>query len=97
MNQEIQVIIPLKEYEQMKKIKDDFITNFNKNKVQLNHVSYFIGHSGYPRNEYSIVTNSQIIKDLNDALGKLSGENYSLRTELATLNNTISNKSKSWF
>lgn len=64
MNNEPQIIISLKEYEELKTLKK----GFDEKKIVLHHSSYLQGPSGYPKNCYSIINATEIIRALNNDL-----------------------------
>ncbi len=78
MNKEPLVTIPKSEYDELIKIKTEFIDAFNNNKMILKHGSWFSGMSGYPINEYAIVHESVVIAGLNKELQEVKEENNKL-------------------
>lgn len=87
------VIIPISEYEELKKIKKEFIDNFDKNKIYIHSRSFFCGPSGYPSYEHYIINPTELVCWLNKELKeridegtRLYNESYELKKRLEYLN-----------
>lgn len=58
------VSIPLSEYNDLKKFKDNFEKKFSDKSIVITHDSRFMGHSGYPVHTFSIINETDLIKEL---------------------------------
>lgn len=79
------VLIPLTEYEELMRVKNELTTAFNKQKSILHLRQFYSGPSGYPANEYSIVNESEVVGLLNKELQLERTENnklYRLHNEM---------------
>ncbi len=88
------ITISLSEYNEFKKMKDEFEKIFNEKKTVIFRRSYYSGPSGYPVNEYSIVNESDLIIDLTKKLNDSYDDNSKLNSEIYKLKNP---EKKSWF
>lgn len=72
------ITIPKEEYDNLIKIKEEVVSAFNEGKTILHYHSYFPGHSGYPRHEYSVANAPAIIAGLNKELEEIKDRNNKL-------------------
>ncbi len=79
------IIIPLSEYQELERLKLEFVTAFEKGKTIVFHDSYFSGHSGYPTHKYTVVTDNEFIFQLQEKI-------ITLECEINKLNKRAINK-----
>lgn len=91
---ETKVIITLSEYEELKKIKKDFIKKIAEDKVYLFISSMTYAPFGRVVDSYYLTTRDNVILALNDTLNKMNDEIIEIRKENYELE---LNKKKSWF
>lgn len=94
VDRETQVIISLKEYNELLKLKHDFNVAYRNGKTILFHESYFPGHAGYKVNTFLIINPTDLIKDLHAKLNEQQNEIKELKTENNKL--LISKKRRWW-
>lgn len=85
------ITITKSEYEELISIKEKFVSAFNENKIILKHDSFLA--MGYNRHSYSIVNESEIIKELNEELLKVKEE----RNDYAKSNEKLQSIYKRWW
>ena len=90
---ETHAIVPLREYNRLKKIEKEFVKEFDKNKIYIHSRSYFTGPSGYPSYDHYIINPTELVNFLNGELDKLNERNTQLYNENYELKYRESNKS----
>lgn len=90
------IIISLDEYNSLIKIRDEVNTAFNAKKTIVFHDSYFPGHSGYPVHRFSVVSNDDFAKDLQNKIERIERDLYEQYQRYSTLEEKY-NKKKGWF
>lgn len=90
------ITIPLSEYNEIKDIKYKFQKAFDEKKTIFYCRTYYSGPSGYPKNEFQIVNESELLDDLGKKLDDAYSEINMLKNELYKLQDILKEK-KSWF
>jgi len=88
---EAQILISLKEYNEIKDIKNSFKKAFDEKKIIIHRgeCRYYIGHSEY---EYHIVNQDDVVSELRKEIIDLQNQRNNLKNEVWRLEDKLNTK-----
>lgn len=98
MPDSVSVIIPLDEYNELKRIENEFKTAFESGAMILHHNDYFTGGPGaHIAHRYSIVNETQVVSNLNEDLKNTKAMLVSQRSANYELQSQLKKRCRRWF